>query len=263
MSIKLYKKGRGFNLHYQKFNYAMNSKYKEKIYWRCVNSKKLQLTVTEVVCDFELGFKSAIETDFPQVRLWGCYFHFTKALLKKMKDLGLFIHYRDDPLLNGFLRKIFAIGYLPVFYVRQKFYQLTQSTNARFLKNAYPQLVFFLQYFEHTWFTTFPPNVYNVYARPPTLRTINACEGYNNRFNVRVGKRVKPNFWIFLKTLQKEEKLAKANYLQYRLGYRSPPQRKKWRDLNDRIFNLKNRFESRNLNIDDYWTNISHVCQNI
>ena len=75
---------------------------------------------------------------------------------------------------------------------------------------------------------------------------------------------MKPNFWIFLKTLQKEEKLAKANYLQYRLGYRSPPQRKKkWRYLNDRIFNLKNRFESRNLNIDDYWTNISHVCQNI
>ena len=110
---------------------------------RELQRKNLQLTVTEVVCDFELGFKSAIETDFPQVRLWGCYFHFTKALLKKMKDLGLFIHYRDDPFLNGFLRKNFAIGYLPVFYVRQKIYQLTQSTNARFLKNAYPQLVFF------------------------------------------------------------------------------------------------------------------------
>ena len=41
MYIKLYKKGRGFNLHYQKFNYAMNSKYKEKIYWRCVNSNCL------------------------------------------------------------------------------------------------------------------------------------------------------------------------------------------------------------------------------
>ena len=82
-----------------------------------------------------------------------------------------------------------------------------------------------------------PPD--NVYARPPTLHTINACEGYNNRFNVRVGKRVKPKFWIFLKTLQKE-KLAKANNLQYRLGYRSPLQRKKWRDLNDRIFILKN-----------------------
>ena len=51
------------------------------------------------------------------------------------------------------------------------------------------------------------------------------------------GNRVKPMFWIFLKTLEKEEKLAKANYMQYRLGYCSHPQRKKWRDLNDRIFN--------------------------
>ena len=145
--------------------------------------------------------------------------------------------------------------------MRQKFYQWTHKCSI--FKKRLSTTRFFLQYFEHTWFTTFPPNVYNVYARPPTLRTINACEGYNNRFNVRVGKRVKSNFWIFLKTLQKDEKLAKANYLQYRLGYRSPPQRKNWRDLNDRIFNLKNRFESRNLNIDDYWTNISHVCQNI
>ena len=38
MSKKLYKKGRGVNLHYQKVNYAMNSKYKEKINWRCVTS---------------------------------------------------------------------------------------------------------------------------------------------------------------------------------------------------------------------------------
>ena len=123
---------------------------------RELQRKSLQLTVTEIVCDFELGFKSAIETDFTQVRLWGWYSHFTKALMKKMKDLGLFFHYSDHPLLNRFLRKFFAIIYLTVFYVRQNLYQLTQSTNARILKNAYPQLVFFLQDFEHTWFTTFP-----------------------------------------------------------------------------------------------------------
>ena len=53
-------------------------------------------------------------------------------------------------------------------------------------------------------------------------------------------EKVKPNVWIFLETLQKKEKLAKTNYLQYRFGYLSPPQRKKQRDMNDRIFNSKN-----------------------
>ena len=51
MSIKLYKKGMGFNLHYQKFNYAMNSKYKEKIYWRCVNSNCLSRISTNFDSD--------------------------------------------------------------------------------------------------------------------------------------------------------------------------------------------------------------------
>ena len=84
---------------------------------------------------------------------------------------------------------------------------------------------FFLQYFEHTWFNTFPPNVYNVSAHPPTSLTINTCEGYNNRFNVTAGERVKPKFWDFLENSAKR-KLAKAKYLQYRLGYRSYPPKK-------------------------------------
>ena len=82
------------------------------------------------------------------------------GLLKKMKDLGLFNHHRDDPLLNEFLRKISAIGYLPVFYVRQKFYQLTQSTNDRFLKNAYPHI--------HNFFSSF--SISNIHGSPLSPR---------------------------------------------------------------------------------------------
>ena len=165
-----------------------------------------ELAATAIVCDYELGFRNAIETDFPQIRIWGCYFHFSKALLKKIKEYGLF---------------------------------------------------------ENTWFNLIPPNIFNVYSRPQRLRTINSCEGYNNRFNIRVGKRIKPNFWIFLQTLQKEEKIAKIKYEQYKLGYSGPIQTRKWRLLNERIQNLKNRFEAQQINIDDFWTNISHLCQNL
>ena len=55
MCINLYKKGRGVNLHYQKFIYAMNSKYKEKIYWRCVNSKCLSRISTKFDEDTNLS----------------------------------------------------------------------------------------------------------------------------------------------------------------------------------------------------------------
>ena len=70
-------------------------------------------------------------------------------------------------------------------------------------------LVFFFKtILEATWLHQFPPSIYSVYARQSTLRTINACESYINGLNTRVGRRVRPNFWVFVKILQNEENLA-------------------------------------------------------
>ena len=147
-------------------------------------------------------FQAAVETDFPTVRFRGCYFHFSKAILSKIKDLGLFTPYKNDRRLNQFIRKFIAIGFLPVFYVRQKFHQVLQEASTRLLVSRFTNLSVFLNYFEATWLHQFPPNIYNVYASQSTLRTINACEGYNNRLNTRVGRRIHPNFWVFVKSLQ-------------------------------------------------------------
>ena len=125
-----------------------------------------------------------------------------------------------------------------------------------FCKTFVHNSFFFLQYFEHTWFTTFPPNVYNVYARPPILRTINACEGYNNRFNVRVGKRVKPKFWIFFENFAKRRKTGKSQLfaVQTRIPQSSP--RKKMARLERSNFQFEisiriEKFEYRRL-LDKY-----------
>ena len=126
----------------------------------------------------------------------GCYFHFTKSFLKKMKDPGLFTHYMDDPLLNGFLRKNFAIAYLPVFYVRQKFYQLTQSTNARLLKNAHTQLISFLHYFEHTWFTTFS-RMSTILCAPSYVTHNQHIRGMQQQIECQSGKKCETKFSDF------------------------------------------------------------------
>ena len=44
-------------------------------------------------------------------------------------------------------------------------------------------------------------------------------------------------------------------------GIRIKTSKKKWRDLNSQIQNLKNRFESRIIALDEYWPNMSHICQ--
>ena len=209
-------------------------------------------------------FQAAVETDFPTVRIRGCYFHFSKAILSKIKDLGLFTPYKNDRRLNQFIRKFIAIGFLPVFYVRQKFHQVLQEASTRLLVCRFTNLSVFLNYFEATWLHQFPPNIYNVYARQSTLRTINACEGYKNRLNTRVGRRIHPNFWVFVKSLQNEENLARRSYRRFQLGYQADiPQRKKWRNLNAMICNVKQRFEMQSLDTDEYWDSISEICQNL
>ena len=42
-----------------------------------------ELAASAIVCNFEFEFRNAIETDLPQIRIWGCYFQFTIALSKK------------------------------------------------------------------------------------------------------------------------------------------------------------------------------------
>ena len=106
-----------------------------------------------------MGFKNAVETDFPLIRIWVCYFHFTTEIMKELQELGLFAFYRIDPLLNGYLRKIFTFGYLPVFGVRRKFSQNTQTINARFLKEEYKQHNKFFAIFRKTWLNLFSLNL--------------------------------------------------------------------------------------------------------
>ena len=63
-----------------------------QIFKRELQSRNLQLATAEIVGEFELDSKSAIEADYTQVQIRGRFFHFTKSLLKKMKDLELFTH---------------------------------------------------------------------------------------------------------------------------------------------------------------------------
>ena len=47
-----------------------------------LRQRNKELAATAIVCDYKLGFRNAIETEFPQIPIWGCYFQFIKALLK-------------------------------------------------------------------------------------------------------------------------------------------------------------------------------------
>ena len=131
-----------------------------------------------MVCDFEQGLILAKETELPNTMIKACYFHFCQSLWWKIQELGLARPYRQRRRLRKTLRKIIAIGHLPVALVRQNFNLLTTDRSTRRLVNTYPSLNDFLLYIANTYVQgTFPVAMWNVYGRGHDCRTNNIVEG--------------------------------------------------------------------------------------
>ena len=133
-----------------------------------------------VVIDFERSLMTAIETELPRSRISGCYFHFSQSLWRNLQQLGLSAHYRRERQLQRLVRKVMALGFLPVLLVRQNFILLRGSRRTRRLIGRHQELEDWLDYVQDTYMSnnaTFPPPVWNVYGRDMNTRTNNHLEG--------------------------------------------------------------------------------------
>lgn len=133
----------------------------------------------KIVTDFERSLLLAIETELPNCRICGCYFHFTRNLWKKIQELGLAGPYGRRRHLRKCIRKFMAIGYLPLALVRQNF-RLHATAPATLRKvRRYPALQDFINYIQRNYLdgAQYPATMWNVYGRTSDNRTNNHVEG--------------------------------------------------------------------------------------
>jgi hypothetical protein len=139
-----------------------------------------RLRPRRIVLDFEQALMTALETELPTSTLSGCYFHFNQSLWRHLQQVGLATHYRHDRRLQRAVRKVMAMGFLPVILVRQNFNLLRNGGRTRRLIRQYPALSDWLDYVETTYMTNnsaFPPPIWNVFGRTMDTRTNNHLEG--------------------------------------------------------------------------------------
>jgi hypothetical protein len=132
-----------------------------------------------VICDFEYSLILAVQTELPLASISGCYFHFCQSLLRKITKLGLSGAFRRHARLNKFVRKIMAIGYLPLAIVRANFRLLVGTANTQRLVRRFPQLNEFVNYVERNYLNAngqFPASIWNVFNRNMDTRTNNSME---------------------------------------------------------------------------------------
>ena len=182
---------------------------------------KVGKSPTTVICDFEQAMWRTLAKTAPEAERRGCQFHFRKAILHKLGELGLKIFYNDCIEFNELVHKFFALSYVPVQDVVQ-FYEehflsfmmdkLDSEKGDEDWLDGQEFLEDFIKYLERTWIGTSVPsrpgrsssrrppifahdiwNVHEAFLDEDPVITNNGLEAFNRTLNASMG--VKPNIW--------------------------------------------------------------------
>ena len=135
-----------------------------------------------IVSDYEKAMWSASRQAFGQgIRHYGCWFHYTQALYKKIIHFKLESAYLSKQYVYDFGRRMMCMAFLEpedlieYFEMMKNLYRVEIADNAA-VKN-------FFTYVEDTWISgkRFSPNQWTVFERPHNIRTTNAVENWNGR----------------------------------------------------------------------------------
>ena len=89
-------------------------------------------------------------------------------------------------------------------------------------------------------------------------RTNNRIEGWHRRMQSNVGA-LHPSIWHFLDVSQREQSLNEAIITQIRTGQPAPPQRGKYKAVNERLVTVVHDYANRSVH--DFLKGIAHNIQ--
>jgi len=227
---------------------------------------KPNLNPTSIMTDFEQSALNSFKEAFPHTHQRGCSFHLGQCLWRKVQQIeGMQEKYIVDPDFALQIKHLSALAYVPECDVIISFETLLDSQfyteNERFLQPM-------IDYFEDTWIgridrrnrrrqPLFPISLWNCHeaAKTGLPRTNNSVEGWHGGFNALLGA-CNPTIWTFIDKLQYEQGLNDLKVEQYIAGQQPPVQRKVYRDTAQRIEDIVNDYENRN--ILDFLRGIAH-----
>ena len=128
--------------------------------------------------------------------------------------------------------------------------------------SRYPEIGQFFAYMWNFWILgRIPLTLWNVFDRPLNLRTTNKCESWNRDWNASVGTK-NPVFWTVVQKLREQEQYSRLDIRRISRGEACNIQKKKYRDLNEKISRLKNSYLDGTSSLKNYWEGVSNICSN-
>ena len=143
---------------------------------------------------------------------------------------------------GNMLRKLMCLAYLPASFIKQKFYQIKDELLE---KNLYIDL---LEYVESTYIESsiWKPENWSVYQL--IVHTNNHVESWHTRINQNL--KTNENLFRLITELHRETNLIEVYEDMLVENKMKNNQKTKYKDLQDIIFNLWEKFEERELSLD-------------
>ena len=188
--------------------------------------------------DFEIGAINAVRGEYPNSNVYGCLFHLSKNVYKKVQANGLAALYLNDQVFRNNIRMICTLAFVPIPDIQRSFNALCQICG----NGEVPIIDYFATNYVgelHNGIRRpliFDHELWSVYDRVVNNlpRTTNAVEGWHNAFARSVGQS-HANIWTFIDMLKKEHVHVHLTITQHLAGLPPPKPRRKYAEISNSI----------------------------
>ena len=156
--------------------------------------------------------------------------------------------YKNDDNFNRCVRRASALPLVPPGSVDDVWMQAMNEVND-------PAAEVFKDYVTTTWVDNivarFPIEIWNQYDNIGGIRTTNNLESWHNKMKNML-ESPHPNIFRFIELLKEDQKLVEDDLRLLQSGGQVPVQRKKYRNITDRLVRLKELLESQEITVYHY-----------
>ncbi|XP_046453634.1 uncharacterized protein LOC124201186 [Daphnia pulex] len=201
--------------------------------------------IKEFVSDYERAIWRGVEDVFPKASMFGCAFHWTQAVFRRLKKIGLVNLYNQKGEVYILLKKLLSLHLLPFEKIPKMFADLkSQSlsldvnlTQANLLKK-------FFDYVEKQWITNpiWPTTKWTSFNQ--VIRTNNDAEGWHSRVNNRT-RQMGLNFYELISVLFEEAKTIPLYAKLLGQGIDMREQRQETSDFHKELFSIWGSYSAR------------------
>ena len=217
----------------------------KKIYYILSIEETKDLLLKSYTTDFEIGLINALSKIFQNRRAVGCFYHYTRALRDKARELGLL--HKD---LETQTKNLLNVLYLAPFrYNNDK--NLLNST-CEIYKEKGDNYKNYINYFKTQWMKYFNNGMLNYSKLKKIERSNSYIENYNRRIKLKLSKflygknRCKITWPIFLYFIKNEENDTKNDIKQLENQIENKGKKNSKKEIHSS--NNKGQYEKNNLN---------------